>query len=66
MRRLKRSIIRHYAEKSKYKTIKYFRYLWKELRSPKGYIAVDGGKQVKKKSLLRRKIGQALKGGAKS
>lgn len=57
MRKLKRSVIRHRAEKAKgYKTIKLFRYLWKESRAKKGYITINNGKQVKKKSLLRRTV----------
>jgi len=74
VRKLKRSVIRHTAEKSEHKTIKLFRYLWKESRVKKNHIAVKGskktpvgnsttanGKQVKQKSLLRRTAEKALK-----
>lgn len=57
MRKLKRSVIRHVAENETGKTLKVFRYLWKQSREKKGYIAVTGGKQIKKKSKLRRAIG---------
>lgn len=62
-RKIQRSVLRHTADKSKDKSIKVFHYLWKQLRSKKGYIAVDGGKQIEKKSLLQSKFGQLLKGG---
>jgi hypothetical protein len=63
MRKLQRSVIRHTAEKTPQKTIKVFRYLWKQSCTKKGHIAVSGGKQIKHKSLLHRKVGQVLKEG---
>jgi len=57
MRKLKRSVIRHQAEVATGKTIKLFRQLWKHSITKKGHIAVDGGKQIKKKSKLRRSLG---------
>lgn len=57
MRKLQRSVIRHMAEKEKGKTIKIFRFLWKSFKENKGHIYVGGGKQIKKKSMLRRALG---------
>ena len=54
MRRLKRSVIRHLAEKYDGKIIKAFRYLWKRSIEKKGHISVPGGKKVKRRSMLRR------------
>ncbi len=60
LRKLKRSVIRHQAEKSYGKTIKAFRCLWKESRTKKGHVSVNGGKQIKKKSMLRRAVGKLV------
>lgn len=54
MRKLKKSVIRHLAEKYYGKTIKVFRYLWKRSIEKKGHISVPGGKKIKKRSMLRR------------
>lgn len=57
MRKLRRSVIRHMAEKENAKTIKLFRYLWKRSRETPGNITVTGGKKVKMRSMSRRLLG---------
>lgn len=60
MRKLRRSVIRHKAETTKGKTIKIFRYLWKQSRTKKGHIILDNGRQIKQKSMIRRSFERAL------
>lgn len=62
MRKVLRAKLRHQAEKSDVKTIKMFRYLWKQERNKRGMKVP--GQVVVKKSMLSRgisKIGKRLR-----
>jgi hypothetical protein len=56
MRKLQRSVLHHFAEKSPNKTILYFRYLWKQSRKNQGDVYAGEVKVKPRKSMLHRAV----------
>jgi hypothetical protein len=60
MRKLRRSVLRHTAEKTNAKTIKVFRYLWKKSREKLGDVYAGEIKVKPRKSMFGR-VTESLK-----